>query len=136
MAASDAAADAALFPRRRLPWSRLRPFRGRWLQSRHTRLTPSVNNSTIALNIKDRETEQLAGEVAALAGESKTGAVRQALRERKQRLLLARGGLGRGERIVELLERRFWPRLPKDIRGKALSKQEEEQILGFGPDGV
>ncbi len=90
----------------------------------------------MALNIKDRETEQLAGEVAALAGESKTGAVRQALRERKQRLLLARGGLSRGERIVELLERRFWPRLPKDIRGKALSKQEEEQILGFGPDGV
>ena len=90
----------------------------------------------MALNIKDGETEQLAGEVAALAGESKTGAVRQALRERKQRLLLARGGLGRGERIVDLLERRFWPRLPETVRGKALTKQEEEQILGFGPDGV
>ena len=40
----------------------------------------------MALNIKDSETEQLAGEVASLAGESKTGAVRQALRERKSRL--------------------------------------------------
>jgi antitoxin VapB len=90
----------------------------------------------MALNIKDRETEQLAGEVAALAGESKTGAVRQALRERKQRLLLARGGVGRGERIVGLLERRFWPRLPDGVRGKALSKEEEERILGLGPDGV
>jgi antitoxin VapB len=90
----------------------------------------------MALNIKDQETEQLAGEVAALAGESKTGAVREALRERKQRLLLARGGLGRGERIVELLERRFWPRLPEGVRGSTLSKEDEEQILGFGPDGV
>jgi antitoxin VapB len=90
----------------------------------------------MALNIKDPETEQLAGEVATLAGESKTGAVRQALRERKQRLLLARGGLGRGERIVELLERRFWPRLPAGVRGRTISKEEEEQILGFGPEGV
>jgi antitoxin VapB len=99
-------------------------------------ITPSVYDYTMALNIKDGETEQLAGEVAALAGESKTGAVRQALRERKQRLLLARGGLDRGERIVELLGRRFWPRLPETVRGKALTKQEEEQMLGIGPDGV
>jgi antitoxin VapB len=90
----------------------------------------------MALNIKDPETEQLAGEVATLAGETKTGAVRQALRERKQRLLLARGGLGRGERIVELLERRFWPRLPVGVRGSTISKEKEEQILGFGPEGV
>jgi antitoxin VapB len=90
----------------------------------------------MALNIKDPETEQLAGEVATLAGESKTGAVRQALRERKQRLLLAQGGLGRGERIVELLERRFWPRLPAGVRGRTISKEEEEQILDFGPEGV
>jgi antitoxin VapB len=92
--------------------------------------------SIMALNINDDETERLAGEVAALAGESKTEAVRQALRERKQRLLLARGGLSRGERIVELLERRFWPRLPAGVRGSTISKEEEDQILGFGPDGV
>ncbi len=90
----------------------------------------------MALNIKDRETEQLAGEVATLAGESKTGAVRQALRERKERLLLARGGRGRGDRMVELLERRFWPHLPAGVRGSTIGKEEEEQILGFGPEGV
>jgi antitoxin VapB len=43
----------------------------------------------MALNIKDPETVRLAAEVAALAGETKTGAVRQALKERKERLLLA-----------------------------------------------
>lgn len=37
----------------------------------------------MALNVKDPETERLAAEGAELAGESKTAAVRQALRERK-----------------------------------------------------
>jgi antitoxin VapB len=44
------------------------------------------NESTMALNIKDAETEKLAGEVAEMSGDTKTGAVREALRERKQRL--------------------------------------------------
>jgi len=39
----------------------------------------------VALNIKHRETEQLAAEVAALAGESKTRAVKVALQERLPR---------------------------------------------------
>jgi antitoxin VapB len=90
--------------------------------------------SLMALNIKDPETERLAGEVAVLAGESKTGAVRAALRERKQRLLLARGGLGRGDRMVALLERRLWPSLPAEVRGREISKEDEERILGFGED--
>ena len=40
----------------------------------------------MALNIKDREAERLAAEVAALTGESKTRAIRVALQERKERL--------------------------------------------------
>ncbi len=90
----------------------------------------------MALNIKDPETERLASEVSALTGETKTGAVRRALRERKERLLLARGGEARGDRMVRLLERRFWPRLPENVRGKAVPKDEEEAILGFGPDSA
>ena len=38
----------------------------------------------MALNIKDPETERLASEVAKLAGETKTQAVRTALTERKE----------------------------------------------------
>jgi antitoxin VapB len=90
----------------------------------------------MALNIKDPETERLAAEVAALAGESKTRAVRQALSERKQRLLLAQSGRARGDRIVELLERKLWSRLPDGVRGTVLTKEQEEAILGFGPEGV
>ncbi len=90
----------------------------------------------MAMNIKDPETEKLAAEVAAMTGDSKTGAVRKALRERKQRLLLAQSGLARGDRMVALLERRLWPTLPAGVRGTTLSKEQEEAILGFGPDGA
>ena len=90
----------------------------------------------MALNIKDPETERLAADVAALAGESKTRAIREALRERKRRLQLAQSGLGRGDRIVNVLERRHWPSLPEGVRGTVLPKQEVEAILGFGPEGV
>jgi Rv0623-like transcription factor len=44
------------------------------------------NESTVALGIKDPETERLAAEVAELSGETKTAAVRGALRERLERL--------------------------------------------------
>lgn len=71
-----------------------------------------------------------------LTGESKTGAVRQALSERKQRLLLARSGMARGDRMVSLLEQRWWPRLAADVRRSALSKEQEEAILGYGPEGA
>lgn len=90
----------------------------------------------MALNIKDPETERLAAEVAALTGDSKTGAVRSALRERKRRLLLAQSGLARGDRMVALLERRLWPTLPAGVRGTTLSNEQEDAILGFGPDGA
>ncbi|MDQ3553450.1 MAG: type II toxin-antitoxin system VapB family antitoxin [Chloroflexota bacterium] len=87
------------------------------------------------LNIKDPETERLVTEVAALTGESKTRAVRHALIERRDRLLLARSG-SRGDRMVRMLERRLWPRLPQGVRGTALSKPDEENLLGYGPEGV
>ena len=90
----------------------------------------------MALNIKDPETERLAAEVATLAGESKTRAVRQALAERKERLLLAQSGRSRADRLMEVLERRVWPLLPPGERGRVMSKEEEEEILGFGREGV
>jgi hypothetical protein len=55
---------------------------------------------------------------------------------RKARLLLAQGGSGRGDRIVDLLERRLWPNLPDGVRGSTISKDEEERILGFEQEGV
>ena len=90
----------------------------------------------MALNIKDAETERLAAEVAALAGETKTRAVKVALSERKERLarrVVRRDGAARLQRF---LEEEAWPQVPADVLGKAVSKTEREAILGFGPDGV
>jgi antitoxin VapB len=88
------------------------------------------------LNIKDPVTERLVREVTAITGESKTGAVREALRERKQRLLIARSGALRGDRMVELLEQRLWPDLSDEVRGRPLTREEEDEILGYGPAGA
>jgi len=90
----------------------------------------------MALNIKDPETEQLATDVARLAGESKTAAIRQSLRERRQRLLLARDGRRRGDRMVDVLEAKLWPKLPAGVRGTPVTRAEREAILGYGPEGV
>jgi antitoxin VapB len=89
----------------------------------------------MALNIKNAEVESLAAEVAKLAHESKTEAIRIALQERAFRLKSYRGKLTRRERIDAALDR-FWEQFPKADYGRRLSKEEEERILGFGPDGV
>jgi antitoxin VapB len=90
----------------------------------------------MALNIKDPVTEQLAGEVAELARETKTNAVRTALQERKQRLEAAARRRQRGERLVRFLEDEAWPQIPPDLLGRPISPAEREAILGYGPEGV
>lgn len=90
----------------------------------------------MALNIKDAETERLATEVAALTGDTKTGAVRVALRERKARIVLAQSGGSRGERLMRVLQERVWPQLPDGVRGISLTREQEDAILGYGPDGT
>jgi antitoxin VapB len=87
----------------------------------------------MALNIKDPETEQLAREVAAITGESKTGAIRTALRERKERLALQHPRGDREGRLRSLLEQEIWPSLPPGMRGHAPSPTEQDEILGYEP---
>lgn len=89
----------------------------------------------MALNIKDSETERLATEVAALAGETKTRAVRVALEERRARLTGASTPASRAERLRRLLEDEIWPQIPPDVRGRPITKAEREEILGIGPEG-
>jgi antitoxin VapB len=90
----------------------------------------------MALNIKNEEVERLAKEVSQLAHESKTEAIRKALEERKLRLRLHLVDTNRGDRAFGFLEREVWPFLPDDVRGKRLTKAEEEEILGYGSNGV
>lgn len=102
------------------------------------RLVPFNHNwyhVSMALNIKDPETERLAAEVAALTGTTKTGAVRYALRQ----VLQAQSRLSvqqREERLTRFLEEEIWPLVPPDQLGKPVSKAEREEILGFGEHGA
>ena len=90
----------------------------------------------MALNIKDRETERLAAEVAALAGESKTRAVKVALQERRARLAV-RGSAGdRHADLVHFLQTEVWPQVPRKVLGRRTTRRERERILGLGPGGV
>ncbi len=90
----------------------------------------------MALNIKNPEVERLAADVARLAGESKTEAIRRSLAERKARLEVHRFNPSRRSRLENLLRNRIWPQIPDSVRGKPLTKAEEERILGFGPEGI
>lgn len=89
----------------------------------------------MALNLKNAEVERLAAEVARLTGESKTEAIRRALEERRNRLRVAEVAQRR-ERVLRLLRTKLWPSLPKQQRGRRLSREEEDAILGYGPEGV
>jgi len=88
----------------------------------------------MALNIKDSETERLAAEIAVVTQTTKTGAVRDALRERKAHL--DAGTEERHMELVRFMEEEIWPQIPSEMRGTAPTKAERETILGLAPDGV
>jgi len=88
------------------------------------------------LSIKNDEVERLVAEVAALAHESKTEAVRRALEERRARLVVRVGGHSRAERLRRLLESEIWPQVPPGELGRTWTREEEDAVLGYGPEGA
>ena len=89
----------------------------------------------MALNLKNPEVELLAAEVARLAGESKTEAIRKALLDRKARLEAGIGQSRSKAGLIEFLERSVWPKVHADALGRGVSRQEEDEALGYGPSG-
>ena len=89
----------------------------------------------MALNIKNAEVERLAAEIARATGESKTEAIRRALVERQRRL---RGANPENRRraVLRFLEKKVAPVIPASQRGRRLTREEEDDLLGFGPAGV
>jgi antitoxin VapB len=88
----------------------------------------------MALNIKNKEVERLAAEVAELAHETKTQAIRRALEERKERLQPPAKQKSL-EELVDFFRREIWSHIKPEYRGKPVTKQEREEILGIGPNG-
>lgn len=90
----------------------------------------------MALNLKNKEVETLAAEVAHLTGETKTEAIRRALLERRDRLQFQVRDQTRAGSFISYLEREVWPCVDPAKLGKAATKDERERILGYGPGGV
>ncbi len=90
----------------------------------------------MALNIKNRNVENLLAEVVKITGESKTEAVRKSLEERRHRLSLRFISPQEKTRILSFLQDEIWPQIPNNLLGVRLTKDEEDKILGFGELGV
>lgn len=90
----------------------------------------------MALNIKDPMTERLAAEVAELTGDTKTGAIRKALQDVRDRLAAHEDVDQRDARLLRFLEDEIWPLIPPGQLGVPISQEEQDEILGYGPAGV
>lgn len=91
----------------------------------------------MSLGFGDEETGKLAAEVAKLAGESEEEAVRQALRERRDRLALQPNRERRRPKggLRHFLETEIWPQIPEEhLGGPPMTKAERAKLLGYGPD--
>jgi antitoxin VapB len=89
----------------------------------------------MALNIKNKVVEELATEVSRMAGETKTEAIRRALVKRKAELEAGVEKPDRKKRLLEYFQREVWPHMPPEELGRVLTREEENDILGYGPNG-
>jgi hypothetical protein len=90
----------------------------------------------MALNIKNQGVEQLLQDIVTLTGETKTEAVRNALAARQRRLIFRFVTAKSNNRFYAFLEDEVWQKVPPEQFGVALTKEEEEHILGYGEFGV
>ena len=83
----------------------------------------------MALSLKDKETDRLAREVAALTGETLTVAIRKALAERLDRERLRRGQFSRlADRLMEI--GRHCSALPD------VDRRSPDEIIGYDETGM
>jgi antitoxin VapB len=86
----------------------------------------------MTININNMSVEDLLDEITQITGESRAEAVRKALEERRQRLT-RQTATTRGEvALLSFLQEEGWPQIPSVHLGVRLTKEEEEQILGYG----
>jgi antitoxin VapB len=85
------------------------------------------------MSIKNPEVERLAEELSRITKSSKTEVIRQALREKKERLEVA-GSAAHRQRLLAFLRNRVWPKLPKGA-SRRWTSEEEERLVGYGKHG-
>ena len=55
--------------------------------------------------------------------------------DRRARLRARAGKPGDRKSLREYLERNVWPMMPAGELGRVMSREEEDRILGYGPEG-
>jgi len=90
----------------------------------------------MALNIKNPEVVQLTTEVAQTGGRNQDGSHPPGANRAQGPSPIEGGRLNRKESLLQFLEREVWPHVPPGELGRTLTREEEDDILGFGPDGV
>lgn len=98
-------------------------------------MPPTGYLAPMALNLKNPKVEALVEAIAAITGETKTGAVLRALEERHQRLALREPGSDRAARLRRFLQTEAWPMAARQAL-PPLTRDEHDALLGFGPEGV
>ena len=83
----------------------------------------------MALSLKDRATDQLARQLAAVTGETLTDTIRTALAERLERELLRRGGSARLAETLLAIGRDCAALPDVDTR-------PADELAGYGDDGL
>ena len=84
--------------------------------------------NTMALNLRNAETERLAAELALLTGRTKTEAVTEAIRDRLERLRRERSGRSLADELDDIGRR--CAKLP------VLDERSADEILGYDKHGI
>lgn len=88
----------------------------------------------------DKETEELAAQIASITGETEADAVRKAVRERSEQLSVRASAQEKRKKqepgsLLRFLETEIWPLIPEEDRGKPpMTKAEWAEALGYGPE--
>lgn len=67
---------------------------------------------------------------------SKAMAIRRALTEHRNRLRKQHARRDPGSDFLCYLEEEVWPKAPSGQLGRRLGRDEEDEILGYGPEGM
>lgn len=78
----------------------------------------------------------IAAEIAALTGESTEIVILHALQESLRRLTAPTSSSERARRILTILETSLWQNTSESRLGQSITREREDEILGYGPEGV
>ncbi|WP_374688788.1 type II toxin-antitoxin system VapB family antitoxin [Promineifilum sp.] len=80
----------------------------------------------MSVNLKNPDVEKLLDEVVQMTGETKTEAVRKALEERRQRLVMQTIVPQDEAQFLAFLNDEIWSTVPPELLGTQLTKAEEK----------